>query len=376
MSETALNEVLLSKIKTFVTSDLEPLAQELDEADRAPKELLEKMKQMGFFGIPYSREYGGQECSYANAMSLITEVSKASAGVGLLYTVHWMAVDTLIKFGSPSQKERYLSDLVSGKKIAAYSISESIAGSDASGIHMRAVKEDTGWLLNGSKYFVTNGGLADVFVVLAKEEALEAGGRDTFRLFIVNKDQEGISITKSIEKMGCRSSSTTNLTLKALHLKEEQEIKGGLKAALYGLVGGRMGMAAIGIGLSESALKSSLEYSKKRMAYGKPISKMYAIQEKVAEMHIAIESSKALIQNACLKRDQGEDYSLEASVAKVSSAKTANDVCFEALQILGGHGYTKDYPLERLARDARLMDIGVGTSEVMKMLIGINVINQ
>jgi butyryl-CoA dehydrogenase len=335
------------------------------------------MKEKGFFKTHYPEQYGGYGMDYKTSFNVLREIAKGSAGVSLLYVVHFMATDVLLKYGTEAQKEKYLKDLVEGNKIAAYSISEPTAGSDAAGIKTVAEKVDKGWKLNGSKYFVTNGSVADLYFVACKT-SLDKGARG-ISLFIIEKETEGVDVTYYADKMGFRSSATTNLVLKDCIVPDENllgEVDKGFKIALDGLVGGRLGMAAIGVGIGEAALEEAIKFANKREAFGKTIANLYSIQEKIAHMYIKLEASRELLRKACEVRNEGMDYSMEASVAKVFAAKSVNEICYEAIQIMGGHGYIKNNRVERYYRDGRLIDIGVGTSEVVGMVIGSTLLNK
>ncbi|MCY6960146.1 acyl-CoA dehydrogenase family protein [Clostridium brassicae] len=250
------SEELILKAKNFTKENIKPIAKELDESNRCPKELFDPMRKLGFFRAQYPLEYGGYDMDYKSAFYILKEIAKGSAGISLLYVVHWMATDVLLKYGTESQKKKYLKDLVEGKKIAAYSISEATAGSDAAGIKTVAEKVENGWKINGTKYFVTNGGIADLYFVMCKTSPNK--GAKGISLFIVDKETYGLDVTYYAEKMGFRSSATTNLVLKDCIVSEDnllgKEDK-GFEIVLDGLVGGRLGMSAIGIGIGEVALE-------------------------------------------------------------------------------------------------------------------------
>lgn len=363
--------ILLESAKVFCKSYLQPIAKELDVQSRFPKELLGPMAEAGFLGMNYPLEYGGRGYDSVTTHRVAKEFAKASAGVALTLHVHWMAVDVILKFGTEAQKEKYLPDLLKGKKIAAYDISEAQAGSDAAGIKSTAENIDEGWILNGAKYFCTNGGLADIYVVALKTE-VEAGAKG-ISMFIVEKGTPGFVIGVPEEKMGCRSSYTTSLTFTNCvipHGSMIGEMNQGFKIAMHGLVGGRLGMASMGLGIAEAALETAAKYANRRKAFGKPLNALFAVQEMLADMYIKLEAANLLVFETAKKRDSGKDYALETSVAKLFVAEVVDEICHKALQIFGGHGYMKYNDVERYARDARLLDIGVGTSEVLKMVVG------
>lgn len=361
----------IERVRVFCQNHLQPLARELDLKGRFPAELLGIMAEEGFFGMNYPVEYGGRGYDSVTTQMAAKELAKASAGVALTFHVHWMAVDVLLKYGTEDQKQKYLYDLLLGRKIAAYDISEAQAGSDAAGIKSVAVNTDVGWSLNGAKYFCTNGGLADLYFVALKTD-VDAGAKG-ISMFIVEKGTPGLTIGTPEEKMGCRSSYTTGLTFKNCLISHDNLIgkqNEGFKIAMHGLVGGRLGMASLGLGIAEAALEAAAEYANRRIAFGKPLNTIFSVQEMLADMYVKLEAAKLLVLETAKKRDSGNDYALDTSVAKIFVADVTNEICHKALQIFGGHGYMKYNNLERYARDARLLNIGVGTSEVLKMVVG------
>lgn len=369
------NEKMLDSAIKFTETKIEPLAKELDEMNRFPEELMDEIKNNGFMGMHYPVEYGGLGLDHHTSFSVVKEVAKGSAGVGLMFIVDWMAADVLLKYGTEMQKEKYLKPIVAGEKIAAYCISESIAGSDASGIKSMAVKTDNGFELNGSKYFCTNGGIADIYIVACKTDP-EAGVKG-ISLVILEKGIKGMEIINYADKMGCRSSATTSIKLTDCIVPYENILgkeNKGFRIAMDGLVGGRLGMAAIGLGIAEKSTNIAAKYANSRKAFGKKISSMYSIQEKFADITVGLESSKSYFEKVCKMRDEGIDYSVESSILKMLVAETVNKATYESLQIFGGHGYYKSSEIERYSRDGRLMDIGVGSTEVLKMVVGSSVL--
>ena len=374
LNDTKHQEMIL-KAKEFNDKYLYPIAKTLDDENRPPVELFDIMRAEGFFGNHYGIEYGGGGLSSVTGYGIATELAKASAGVALMLHVHFMAIDTIIKFGTDEQKQKWLPDLVSGKKISAYVISEVEAGSDVASMKTVADKDGDDYVINGSKYFCTNGEIADLYVFAAKTDK-EMGAKGV-SVFVIEKGAIGMTISKPIEKMGCRSSITTAVHFKDCKVPASSMLgaeNGGFKVAVFGLISGRLGMASMGLGIAEACLIESSNYANKRVAFGKPISSMYSIQEMIADMHIKIEVVKYMLEAVANKRDSGVDYSLDTSVIKAFTAEVVNEVCHNAVQIFGGHGYVKGNPVERYARDGRLMDIGVGTSEVLKMVIGSTVL--
>lgn len=363
--------MLVELTKNYAEEYIKPLAAELDRNNRFPEELLASMAQEGFFGIHYPIQYGGGGYDSVTAYKVMEELAKYSAGIALTFHVHWMACDALLKFGTEEQKTKYLLPMLKGEKVAAWSLSEPQAGSDVGGIITSALKNDLGWVLNGTKFFCTNGGIADIYFVACKTDT--SLGAKGISMFIIEKEMLGFKIGPYGEKMGCRSSATTSLLIKECLVSQENilgSINEGFKVAMYGLIGGRLGMASMGLGIARAAFQEAVEYANKRQAFGKPIASQYAIQEMISEMYIGIEALDCLVTKAAEKRDKGIDYSLETSVAKLVAAKEVNQVCYKALQIFGGHGYMKYSAVERYSRDARLLNIGVGSTEVLKSVVG------
>ena len=362
---------VLENVRIFCETQLAPIAKKLDEESRFPQELLTDMKRYKFFGINYPIEYGGAGCDAVTAYKVIEELGKVSAGVALTLHVHWMVVDILIKYGSEMQKEKYLPSLLSGEKIGAFCVSEFQAGSDAAAICASAKKTDNEWVADGKKWFCTNGGLADIYLVGLKTEP-EAGAKG-ISMFIVEKGVTGFKIGEPEGKLGCRSSVTTGLSFNKCKLNMDSLVgteNEGFKVAMHALNAGRLGMAAMGLGIAEAALDVAVQYANERKAFGKSLSAHYAIQEMIADMYVKVEGARLLVEDAANKRELKKDYSLESSVAKIFVAEAVNESCHKALQILGGHGYMKYNHVERFARDGRLIDIGVGASEVLKMIVG------
>lgn len=362
---------LIDQAACFARDKLAPLAAKLDEEGRAPVELFEEMALAGFFGMRYPKELGGAGYTATSSYLAIAELAQASAGVALTIEVHWMAIDALLKFGSDEQKARWIPDLMAGRRIAAYTISEAQAGSDAAGITTVAEKVEGGYRLNGAKYFSTNGGVADLYVIAAKTDPA-AGGRG-ISVFVIDKDTPGFVVSPNIDKLGCRSSEMTALSLKDCFVPEENRVgseNGGFKVAMYGLVGGRLGMAAMGLGIAEAARDYALAYANRRTAFGAPLSKLPAVQIMASDIHVKISALRQLLISVTTKQDEGLDFTLDTSVVKIFAAEVVNEVCHKAMQICGGHGYVKGNPCERYFRDGRLMDIGVGATEVLKSVVG------
>ncbi|HEY3423395.1 MAG TPA: acyl-CoA dehydrogenase family protein [Negativicutes bacterium] len=371
LSEKHTGSDMVEQSRVFCKNNLLPIARELDKNSRFPTELLPLIAKAGFWGMNYDVAYGGGGYDSVTTHMIAKEIAKASAGVALSFHVHWMAIDVLVKFGTEIQKQKYLPALLKGEKVAAYTVSEAQAGSDAAGIKATAENTAAGWLLNGAKFFCTNGGLADIYFVAFKTD-VEAGAKG-ISMFIIEKGTPGFTIGAPEEKMGCRSSYTTAITFNNCVVPQDNmlgTINTGFKIAMYGLAGGRLGMASLGLGIAEAALESAAQYANRRVAFGKPLNTLFAVQAMLADMYVKLEAANLLVWETAKKRDSGQDYALDTSVAKLFVTEVVNEVCHKALQIFGGHGYMKYNDMERYARDARLLDIGVGASEVLKMVVG------
>jgi len=362
---------IVEKTRAFCKDKLEPIARDLDVEGRFPTELVKPMAELGLWGLNYPAEYGGGAVDSPTSYQVVEELAKASAGVSLTLHVHWMATDILANFGSAEQKAKYLPALLSGEKIAAFCISETHAGSDAAAMRASADKTETGWKLDGPKWFCTNGGLADIYFVGVKTD--QDAGAKGISVFLVEKGTPGFEIGQPEEKMGCRSSVTTGLLFRDCLAPDDAligKVNEGFKVAMSALVGGRLGMAAMGLGIAQAAMEEAARYANRRQAFGKPLAALFAVQEMLADMYVKIEAARPLVRETAAKRDSGKDYALESSVAKLFVAQVVNETCHKAVQVFGGHGYMKYNPVERYARDGRLMDIGVGASEVLKMVVG------
>jgi alkylation response protein AidB-like acyl-CoA dehydrogenase len=374
MASTANAVDVVSRARGFCEEHLKPLAEKLDRENRFPVELLPLLAEAGFWGLNYPAEYGGSGLDAVTTHKVAKEFAKASAGVALTFHVQWMAADVLLKFGSEEQKRKYLPQLIQGKKIAAFDISEIHAGSDVAGIKAGAVQTEAGWVLNGDKYFCTNGGLADIYLVAFKTDP--AAGAKGISMFLIEKGTPGFTVGANEEKMGCRSAVLTSLSFRDCNVAAGAlvgKLNEGFKAAMYGLNGGRLGMSSMGLGIAEAAMEEAGHYANTRIAFGKPLAALYSVQEMLAEMYVKCKAAELLVDQTAALRDAGKDYSLEGSVAKLFVAETVTLVCHKAIQVFGGHGYMKGHAVERYARDGRLLDVGVGSSEVLKMVVGVAV---
>ncbi|WP_283609614.1 acyl-CoA dehydrogenase [Faecalispora anaeroviscerum] len=355
----------------FAEKEVKPLAHDIDEEERFPVETVEKMQKYGFFGIPYPKELGGQGCDVLTYIMCVEELSKVCGTTGVIISAHTsLCCDPIYKFGTKEQKEKYLIPLASGKKIGAYGLTEPGAGTDASGQQTKAVLEGDHYVLNGSKIFITNGGVADIYVVFAMTD--KSKGVKGISGFIVEKGFPGFSIGKKEKKMGIRGSATTELVFENCIVPKEnllgQEGK-GFTVAMTTLDGGRIGIAAQALGIAEGALDETIKYVKERKQFGRSIAAFQNTQFRIADMKTKIDAAKLLVYRAAILKQAGAKFSTEAAMAKLFAAETAMAVTTECVQLFGGYGYTREYPVERMMRDAKITEIYEGTSEVQRMVI-------
>ncbi|HDK7176953.1 TPA: acyl-CoA dehydrogenase [Clostridium botulinum] len=358
-------------LEEFVKNEVDPIAADIDESERYPMETVEKMGKYGIMGMPYPKEYGGAGTDYLSYIIAVEEMAKACATTSVILSSHVsLCCWPIFTFGTEEQKKKYLPNLLSGKKIGAFGLTEPNAGTDASAQQSVAVLEGDHYVLNGSKIFITNGGVADVFVIFAMTD--RSKGVKGISAFILEKGMSGFSVGKTEEKMGIRASSTTELIFEDVKVPKEnllgKEGK-GFSIAMKTLDGGRIGIAAQALGIAEGALTEAIEYMKERTQFGKKLTKFQGLQWYMADMQVRVDASKHLVYKAAWKKSIGENYTMDAAEAKLYAAETAMYVTNKSLQILGGYGYTKDYPLERMLRDAKITEIYEGTSEVQKMVI-------
>lgn len=358
-------------LEEFVKNEVDPIAADIDESERYPMETVEKMGKYGIMGMPYPKEYGGAGTDYLSYIIAVEEMAKACATTSVILSSHVsLCCWPIFTFGTEEQKKKYLPNLLSGKKIGAFGLTEPNAGTDASAQQSVAVLEGDHYILNGSKIFITNGGVADVFVIFAMTD--RSKGVKGISAFILEKGMLGFSVGKTEEKMGIRASSTTELIFEDVKVPKEnllgKEGK-GFSIAMKTLDGGRIGIAAQALGIAEGALTEAIEYMKERTQFGKKLTKFQGLQWYMADMKVRVDAAKHLVYKAAWKKSIGENYTMDAAEAKLYAAETAMYVTNKSLQILGGYGYTKDYPLERMLRDAKITEIYEGTSEVQKMVI-------
>lgn len=370
-SFTKEQEMVQKMVREFAINEVKPIAAEIDITEEFPMENVKKMGQYGMMGIPFSTEYGGAGGDNLSYVLAVEELSKVCGTTGVILSAHTsLGAGAIDQFGTPEQKAKYLTPLATGEKIGAFGLTEPNAGTDAAGQQTTAVLEGDHYVLNGSKIFITNGGVADIFVVFAMTD--KSQGTRGISAFIVEKDFEGFSIGKVEDKLGIRASSTTELVFencivpKANLLGKEGK---GFGIAMKTLDGGRIGIAAQALGIAEGALEEAVTYMKERKQFGKALSAFQGLQWMVADMDVKIEAARYLVYKAAYNKDNGLPYSVEAARAKLFASEVSMEVTTKAVQLFGGYGYTKDYPVERMMRDAKITEIYEGTSQVQRMVI-------
>ena len=375
------HEMARQLFKEFAENEVKPLAQEVDETETFPRETVEKMAKYGFMGIPVPKEYGGQGCDTLTYAMCVEELSKVCATTGVIVSAHTsLCIDPIMTFGTEEQKQKYVPDLASGRKIGAFGLTEPGAGTDAQGQQTVAVLDGSGenWILNGSKIFITNAGFANVFIVIAVTGTVinKRGKKEKeISAFIVERTDPGFSVGKHEKKMGIRGSSTCELIMEDCRIPADRLLgkKGkGFNIAMATLDGGRIGIAAQALGLGEGAVEEVIKYTHERVQFGRRISQFQNTQFQIADMHTRMEAAKYLVYSAACKKNAHEPYSMDAAMAKLFAAEAASDVTRRAVQLFGGYGYTRDYPVERMMRDAKITEIYEGTSEVQRMVIAAN----
>jgi butyryl-CoA dehydrogenase len=375
-SLTKEQDFVRKMVREFAETDVKPIAAEIDVTERFPMENVEKMARYNMMGIQFPTEFGGaggDNLSYAIA---VEELSRVCGTTGVILSAHAsLCAAPIYSFGTQAQKEKYLTPLAKGEKIGAFGLTEPNAGTDAAGQQTTAVLEGDNYILNGSKIFITNGGVADVFIVMAMTD--KSKGTKGISAFIVEKEFPGFSIGKVEEKLGIRASSTTELVFENCIVPKENLLgkEGqGFRVAMHTLDGGRIGIAAQALGIAQGALEESAKYMKERKQFGKPLSAFQGLQWMIAEMDVKVEAARLLVYKAAYNKDKGLPYSVEAARAKLFASEVAMEVTTKAVQIFGGYGYTKEYPVERMMRDAKITEIYEGTSQVQKMVIAANIL--
>ncbi|HPY96050.1 MAG TPA: acyl-CoA dehydrogenase [Candidatus Cloacimonadota bacterium] len=368
---TKSHELAQKLFRDFSINEVKPIAQEVDEEERFPNETVQKMGKYGIMGIPFPKEYGGQGADILTYAMAVEELSKVCGTTGVVLSAHTSLCSApIFEFGTPEQKAKYLPKLNSGEHIGAFGLTEPNAGTDASAQQTIAEKREDHYLINGTKIFITNAGVADIFIVMAMTDK-KAGTRG-ISAFILEKGMPGFSIGKHELKMGIRGSSTCELIFENVKVPLEnllgQEGK-GFGLAMKTLDGGRIGIAAQALGIAQGAIDETVHYVKDRRQFGKPISAYQNTQFQLADMQTKVDAARLLVYKAAFLKENKQPYSVEAAQAKLFASEVAMEVTTKAVQLFGGYGYTREYPVERMMRDAKITEIYEGTSEVQKMVI-------
>ncbi len=374
------HEMARTLFKDFAENEAKPLAQEIDENHRFPRETVDKMAKLGFLGIPVPKEYGGQGCDPLTYAMCVEELSKVCGTTGVIVSAHTsLCCDPIQTYGTEEQKQKYLVPLAKGEKLGAFGLTEPGAGTDAQGQQTKAVLDGDEWVLNGSKCFITNGKEADVYVIFAITGTVEKRGKVSKEIsaFIVEKGTPGFTFGTKENKMGICASSTYELIFTDCRIPKDNLLgqKGkGFNIAMHTLDGGRIGIAAQALGLGEGALERTIDYVKERKQFGRSIAQFQNTQFQLADMATKAQAAQLLVYKAAATKDQytkdhKTSYGVEAAMAKLYAAEMAMEVTTKAVQLHGGYGYTREYDVERMMRDAKITEIYEGTSEVQRMVI-------
>lgn len=369
------HEMARTLFKEFAEKEVKPLAQEVDETEEFPRETVAKMAKNGFLGIPIPKEYGGQGCDPLTYVMCVEELSKVCGTTGVIVSAHTsLCCDPIMTFGTEEQKQKYLMPLAKGEKLGAFGLTEPGAGTDAQGQQTKAVLDGDEYVINGSKIFITNGKEADVYVIFAVTGMIEKKGRKMKEIssFIVEKGTPGFSFGTKEKKMGIRGSSTYELIFTDCRVPKENllgKVGQGFKIAMHTLDGGRIGIAAQALGIAEGALDRTIAYTKERKQFGKSIAAQQNTQFQLADMATKVQAAQLLVYKAAMAKANQKEYGFEAAQAKLYAAEVAMEVTTKAVQLHGGYGYTREYDVERMMRDAKITEIYEGTSEVQRMVI-------
>lgn len=368
---TKTEELFLQMIREFTEKEVKPIAAEVDENERFPEETVKKMARIGLMGIPVPVEYGGAGGNNMLYTMAVEELSKACATTGVIVSAHTsLCCAPIMENGTEEQKKKYLPKLASGEWIGAFGLTEPNAGTDASAQQTMAVKEGDHYVLNGTKIFITNASYADVFIIMAMTD--KSKGTKGISAFIVEKDFPGFSIGKKEKKLGIRGSATCELIMEncIVPAKNLLGVEGkGFGIAMKTLDGGRIGIASQALGIAQGAMDETVKYVKERKQFGRQIAQFQNTQFQLADLETKIQAARLLVRKAAFKKDQKQPYSADAAMAKLFAAETAMEMTTKAVQFHGGYGYTRDYPVERMMRDAKITEIYEGTSEVQRMVI-------
>ncbi|MFE1242681.1 acyl-CoA dehydrogenase [Fictibacillus sp. NPDC058756] len=368
---TEEQKMMQKMVRDFAQKEIAPAIEHMEETEEFPRHLIKKMAELGLMGIPIPEEYGGAGMDFTSYIIAINELSKVSATIGVILSVHTsVGTNPILYFGNEEQKKKYIPKLASGEYLGAFGLTEPSSGSDAASLKTRAVKQGDHYVLNGSKIFITNAGEADVYIVFASTEPDK--GSYGISAFIVDKDTPGFSVGKKEKKMGLNGSNTCEIVFEDARVPAENLLGNegeGFKIAMSNLDVGRIGIAAQSLGIAEAALEFATNYAKERKQFGKPIGANQGLGFKLADMATEVEAAKLLTYRAADLKTNNMPCGKEASMAKLFASETAMKSAIEAVQVYGGYGYTKEYPVERLFRDAKVCQIYEGTSEIQRMVL-------
>ena len=357
--------------RKFAETEVKPIAKDMDEKEEYSAELLQKLQKIGAFGIPYSREYGGQGADVLTYTLCMEEMSKVDASTGITLSVHTsLCCPCINEFGTEEQKQKYLRPLVDGSKIGCFGLTEPGAGTDAAGVRTEATLDGDYYVLNGTKMFTTNSGFADIFIVFALTD--KSKGPKGISAFIVERGYEGLTVGPNIERMGIRAASNCEVIYENVRVPKENLLgkEGqGYKIAMTALGGGRIGIGAQSVGIAQGAIDETLKYVKERKQGGKPIGKYQNTQFKLAECQTKVDAARLMVWRAATEKDNHGNYAPYAAMCKYFASDVANEVTRQCVQLFGGYGYCREYPVERAMRDAKITEIYEGTNEAMKMII-------
>jgi hypothetical protein len=364
-------QLLKKTVREFAEAEIGPHAREWDERQEFPREVFTKLGELGLMGVVWPPEYGGAGMATLDYALVIEELARVDAGVALSVAAHnSLCSGHIFLAGSEAQKKKYLSRLARGEWVGAWGLTENSAGSDAGGTRTQAVRDGDAWVLNGSKTFITNGRVADVAVVMAVTD--RSKGKKGISAFLVERGTRGFRTGRKEDKLGVRSSDTSELVLEDCRIPGENLLgrEGmGFVDTLRILDRGRIGIAAFSVGIAQAALEASIAYAKQRKQFGHAIADFQAVQFKIADMAVKVDAARLLTWRAAALRDSGKEHTAESSMAKLYASEAAVEVALEAVQVHGGYGYVKEYPVERYLRDSKLGTIGEGTSEVQRLVI-------
>ncbi|ASN04036.1 acyl-CoA dehydrogenase [Virgibacillus necropolis] len=365
-------EMLRKMVRDFTTKEVEPTAAERDEEERFDREIFNKMAELGLTGIPWPEEYGGIGSDYVSYVIAVEELSRLCASTGVTLSAHISLCSwPIFTYGNEEQKKNFLTRLATGEALGAYALSEPGAGSDVASMRTSAKKDGDDYIVNGSKVWITNGGVADLYLVFAKTDV--AANHKGISAFVVEKGTDGFTFGKKEKKLGIRSSPTTELIFENCRIPKENMLGAegdGFKIAMSTLDGGRNGIAAQALGIAQGALDAAVDYAKERKQFGKPIAQNQGISFKLADMATDIEAARLLTYQAAWLESNGLSYGKQSAMSKLFAGDAAMRITVEAVQVFGGYGYTKDYPVERYMRDAKITQIYEGTNEIQRLVIG------